>query len=74
LNSADAAAEVAGAELDDMPELPWFIPGMLSELPDPEPVEHPARAMAAAMVAAEIVRVFFIGIRVLKSISGAWRL
>jgi hypothetical protein len=65
LNSA-AAAEVAVAGLDDIiPELPWFIPGMLfvSELPLPDPAEHPARAMAAAMAAAEIVRVLFMKIR-----------
>ena len=28
-----------GQTVDDIPELPWFIPGMHSELLDPEPVE-----------------------------------
>jgi hypothetical protein len=74
LNSADAAgAELDDAAVLDVPEPPWFMPGMLlvSELPAPEPVEQPARAMAAATAAAEMVRVFFMEIRVLKSISGA---
>jgi DNA-binding transcriptional regulator PaaX len=79
LNSADpAGAELAAAaELDDdVPEPPWFMPGMLvvSVLPAPEPVEHPARAMAAATAAAEMVKVFFMKIGVLQSISGTERL
>jgi hypothetical protein len=58
---AEAEAEADDAELDGIPELPWFMPDMLlvSELPVPDPAEQPARAMAAAMAAAEIVRVFF---------------
>jgi len=69
-------AEAAGAELDDVPELLGFTAGVLlaSELPDPVSAEQPARAIAAAMTAAKMVRVFFMKIRVLECISGAWRL
>ncbi|GLU78150.1 hypothetical protein Pure05_35900 [Paenarthrobacter ureafaciens] len=49
------------AELEDMPELPWFMPGML-----PPPAEQPARTSPAATAAAEMVRNFFMGIRVLQ--------
>jgi hypothetical protein len=44
---------------------------LLCELPVPELLAQPARAMAAAIAAAEMVKVFFMEIRVLKSISGA---
>ncbi|WP_374209967.1 hypothetical protein [Pseudarthrobacter raffinosi] len=70
LKSAEAAADVAGAEVDGMAELPWLMPGMLLESELPVPAEHPARPIAAAIAAAEIVRVYFMKIRVLKGISG----
>ena len=44
----------AGSELDDMPEPPMSMPGMLP----PEPAEQPARAMAAAIPAADMVVYF----------------
>jgi hypothetical protein len=53
----------SGAALEpgiDWPVL-WFIPGMLL----PELAEQPARAMAAARAAAEIVRILFMENRVL---------
>jgi hypothetical protein len=69
----------AGALLDIIPE-PWSIPGMelpaeaLLEAADgPEdPVEHPARASAAATAVAERVRNFLviIGNQALQGISG----
>ena len=58
-----AIHNISRAALEDIPELPWFIPGML---PPSEPAEQPARAIAAATVAAEMVSVFFIKIRSFK--------
>jgi hypothetical protein len=61
-------ALLAGAEV----ELPWSMPGMDVPVdPGPVPVEHPARAMAAAMAVAERVRNFvFMENQVLQNISG----
>jgi hypothetical protein len=55
----------AGAELDEVPELPWSMPGML---PPPEPVEQPAKAITAATVAERVTN-FFIEISVLQYIN-----
>jgi hypothetical protein len=77
VSAALCSAAAAGALLDIIPEP---IPGM--ELPAEaglldmalEPVEHPARAIAAAMAAAERVRsfVFIMFFESFKTSAGAW--
>nr|ABR66954.1 unknown [Arthrobacter sp. AK-1] len=74
LNSADAAAEVAGA--DEVPEPPWWAApdvALVAELPASVPAEQPARAIAAAIAAAEIVRVFFMKNHGSSKVSAARR-
>jgi hypothetical protein len=59
--SAALWSAVAGAELDAVPVPPLPMPGMVLVGVLPEVPAQPARAMAAEMPKAEMVRVFFMG-------------